>query len=435
MEEVSFIEEDKFVEGTGMNPHLSWALDRLDQEFLPFDQRYQPTATGAGVDVYLIDSGINYAHSEFEGRALFGGFDQVYNETMSGNGSDCNGHGTHIASLIGGRTFGVAKQVKLYSIRILNCRNYGSFGDLVSALELLARRINQTKNRSVINLSLSGFHTRGLDKVIKALYDMGVPMVAAAGNAKGDACNYSPASSRMVLTVAATSADDSPYFSTTGPGTNFGRCVDIFAPGYYVLGASLQCNNCCRTWSGTSMATGIVTGAVALYLQKHPFLTTQEIYNKIVSDATDGVVKLKVNGVSVKLLNQTITKLVKVEGGCGGDYVYESQGRLFSPNFPSNYPNNLFCTWRISAQDGEEVKVVIEEIGLAENDTLTIIDGNSSSQNLLTKLTVNAGESRRKFRSKSNTMTIILVTDDSGNDKGFQLKFTKHLAGENTRGK
>lgn len=426
MKEVSFIEEDKIVEGT-VNPHLSWALDRLDQQFLPLDQQYQPTTSGNGVDVYVVDTGINYTHNEFGGRALFGDFDRVVGNT-AGNGSDCHGHGTHIASLIGGQTFGVAKEVKLYSIRVLSCENYGWISDLVSALDSVAKRILHTRNPSVINLSLSGSPSQPLDKAIKRLYDMGVPMVVAAGNGKTDACKYSPAGSQLVLTVGATTADDSLW-----TGTNFGRCVDVFAPGDYILGASLDCNSCCRTWSGTSMATGLVTGVVALYLEKQPFLTAQQIYDKVLSDATTEAVKLTVNGVPVKLMTQTVTKLVKVEGGCGGEYAYESQGRLYSPNYPLNYPDKLFCTWKIIARTGEEVKVVIEEISLAQNDVLTIIDGNSSSSNVLAMLTKDTSV-RRRYRSKSHMMTIVLVTDDSGTSKGFKLKYTKHLAGENTLG-
>lgn len=431
MKEVSFIEEDKFVEGT-MSPHLSWGLDRLDQLSLPFDQRYQPTGSGVGVDVYVVDSGINYDHNEFGGRALYGGYDEVVGETTSRNGSDCHGHGTHIASLIGGHTVGVAKQVKLYSIRILNCYNFGSSADLLSALDFIAKRIIQTKNPSVINLSLSGLHSKLIEQPIKILYDMNVPMIAAAGNGKNDACAYSPASSQLVLTVAATTADDSPYLRV--PGTNFGSCVDIFAPGDYILGASLKCNDCCRTLSGTSMATGLVTGVVALYLEKQPFLTAQQLYDKVIGDATSGAVKMAVDGVPVQFINQTTTKLVKVEGDCGGDFVYKSQGHLSSPNFPLHYPDKLFCTWRIIARAGEEVNILTKVISLAQNDSLTIIDGNSSSPNVLARLTGDISV-RRNYRSKSHTVTIVLVTDSSKNGKGFQLKYSKYLAGKNTLGK
>ena len=427
MKEVSFIEEDKTVEGA-MTPYLSWALDRLDQEFLPFDQHYQPTASGVGVDVYVVDSGINYAHEEFEGRAFYGGYDGV----ASSNGSDCHGHGTHIASLIGGKTFGVAKQVKLYSIRILDCNNLGLSSDLVSALDLIAKRIIQTKNPSVVNLSLRGLPSDFIDNATRAMYELGVPLVVSAGNGKDDACDYSPARSQSVLTVAATTADDSPYLRR--PGTNFGKCVDIFAPGDYVLGASFKCNNCCRPWSGTSMATGLVSGVLALYLEKQPFLTAQQLYNKVLSDAINGTVKMTVDGVPVQFRNQTTTKLVKVMGGCGGDFVYKSVGHLYSPNFPLNYPSKLLCTWRIIARAGEEVKVVIEKINLAQNDTLTIIDGNSPLMTVLAKLTGKSGR-RKKFRSKSHLMMVILVTNDGGMDgQGFKLKYTKRLAGENTLG-
>jgi len=430
MKEVSFIEEDKILEGA-MSPHISWALDRLDQQLLPLDQQYQPTGTGAEVDVYVMDSGIHYSHEEFEGRALYGGYDKVALENTSRNGSDCHSHGTHIASLIGGKTFGVAKQVKLYSIRVLNCYNGGLAGDLVSGLDLIAKRIKQTKNPSVINLSVLTSSFEPLNMAIKSMYDMGVPMVAAAGNGKLDACRYSPASSPLVLTVAATTADDSPYLRR--PGTNFGKCVDIFAPGNYVLGASHKCNSCCRALSGTSVATGLVSGILALYLEKQPFLTAQQLYDKILSEASNEAVNLAVNGVPVEFRNQTTKKLANVQGGCGGYFVYESQGHLSSPNFPLNYPEKLFCTWRIIAQPGKEVKVTIKKISLAQNDSLTIIDGNSSSSTILAKLT-DDNVPRRKFRSRSHVMTIILVTDDSENSQGFHLKYTKYLAGSNTLG-
>ena len=307
---MSYIEEDQVLEGAS-SAYLSWALDRLDQTSLPLDQHYQPTGTGDGVDVYVMDSGIKYDHDEFEGRAFFGGFDMVPFEAKPGNGSDCHGHGTHVASLVGGVKYGVAKRVTLYSIRVLNCDNQGFTSHLLSALDFVARRISQTRRPSVINLSLASIQFDAIDIMMETLYNKGIPVVVAAGNGLVNACTYSPASSRHVLTVAGTTIDDTPWLRK--PATNLGKCVNIFAPADYVLGASHQCVNCCKTRSGTSMASGLVTGVLALYLEREPLLTAQQLYKRVLDDSIDGAVNLAVDGVSQNFVNEP-TKLITVEG-------------------------------------------------------------------------------------------------------------------------
>jgi len=304
------VEEDQVIEGAS-SAYLSWALDRLDQTSLPLDRHYQPTGTGDGVDVYVMDSGIKYDHDEFEGRAFFGGFDVVPFETKPGNGTDCHGHGTHVASLIGGVTYGVAKRVTLYGIRVLNCDNQGLTSHLLSALDFVAKRISQIRRPSVINLSLASVQYDAIDDMMEVLYNKDIPVVVAAGNGHVNACTYSPASSHHVLTVAGTTIDDTPWLRK--PATNLGKCVNIFAPADFVLGASHQCTNCCKTRSGTSMASGLVTGVLALYLEREPLLTAQQLYKRVLDDSIDGAVSLAVDGVSQDFMNES-TKLVTVEG-------------------------------------------------------------------------------------------------------------------------
>ena len=426
MQEVSFIERDKLVRGASRD-HLSWALDRLDQRWLPLDQYYQPTGTGAGVDVYVVDSGINYSHKEFQGRAFFTGFDRVPGENKSRSGSDCHGHGTHVASVIGGRKYGVAKNVTLYSARVINCYRQGYVSDLFNALRLVAQRIIHNRRPAVINLSLITGRSPYIDGAMETLYKWGIPVVAGAGNGGNDACNYSPANSKYVLTVAVSSSDDTPYL--TRSGTNFGRCVDIFAPGENVLGASLRCNHCSKTSSGSSMATAIVSGVLALYLEREPSLTVQQLFDKVLNDSTNGVIDMTVDGVPGQLKNQTTTKLVNVGARCGGERVVHQQGLLWSPNFPNHYPDNLTCTWRIIGQPGEIIKLTIEELDLLGNDTLVIFDGNSTdlmSSVVLAELTGKIAV-QNTLQSHNHSVTVVLSTDGDYSGKGFWLKYRKCL--------
>lgn len=420
MHEVSFIEKDKPVR-VASRDQLSWALDRLDQRSLPLDQQYQPMGSGNGVDVYVIDTGINYSHEEFQGRAFYTGFDRVPGENQSRNGSDCHGHGTHVASLIGGRKYGVAKNVTLYSARMINCYRQGYVSDLFNALGLVARRIILNKRPAVINLSLLASRSRYIDGAVVTLYKWGIPVVAGAGNGRKDACNYSPANSKYVLTVAGSSPGDTPYL--TRGGTNFGKCVDIFAPAENVLGASLWCNHCAKTSSGTSMATAIVSGVLALYLEREPSLTVQELFDKVLNDSTDGVINMSADKVPMQFKTQS-TKLVNVESRCGGDRVDDQQGMVWSPNFPRHYPDNLNCTWRIITQAHKTVRVTIKELDLAENDTLLIFDSNSTSSVVLAELTGRIV--KKTFQSNSHLVTIVLSTDGNYSSKGFWLKYQKH---------
>jgi subtilisin family serine protease len=265
------------------SPTPSWGIDRIDQRALPLDTNYTYNATGLGVDVYVVDSGINYSHLEFGGRALpF--FDQIGDGR---NGEDCAGHGTHVAGIIGGATFGVAKGVTLYSARVFDCSNNGQIYDVVAAVDAITATARKGKSRpKVVNMSLTiAGSAPALEAAISQSISKGIVYTIASGNAGGDACNYSPAQTPDALTVGAT--DD---FDFRWPGSNYGNCVDLFAPGLYIASSYVGSPTAIATLSGTSMAAPHVAGVAALYFEKHPRASAFEVNNAIKSGATPGVV-------------------------------------------------------------------------------------------------------------------------------------------------
>jgi subtilisin family serine protease len=271
------VEEDLEVTTTG-EPQWDapWNLDRVDQRPVELDGAYTYNHTGAGVTAYVVDSGIRYSHGDFDGRAFFG-FD-AYGE----DGNDCNGHGTHVAGTIGGQTYGVAKGVDIVSVRVLGCEARGLTSDLVAGLDWVA---SHAAGPAVVNLSLKAGYSSQVDDAVARLTAMGVNVVAAAGNDDTDACFTSPARAPSALTVgAADMGDYRAYFS------NWGDCVDLFAPGVSVRSASHEDDVGSVSMFGTSMATPHVTGAVALYLSSYRSATTAEVTSAVLGGATQGVV-------------------------------------------------------------------------------------------------------------------------------------------------
>ena len=244
---------------------IQWDLDRVDERQLVYDNQYSPAASGDGVDVYIIDTGINYDHEDFGKRAHFGGLDVIDQLTGSSRGGrDCNGHGTHCAGTVGGNQYGVAKKVQLYSIRALDCTGTGSVDGIAIALDhvIAQHKADKGARPKVVSLSLGIKKNELLNTAVKTAVESGVIVSSAAGNQGGDSCHYSPASSRSGFSVGASDSHDLvPSFS------NAGKCVDLFAPGYHILSASNKCNSCTLTKSGTSMANPHVAGAAAVILE------------------------------------------------------------------------------------------------------------------------------------------------------------------------
>jgi len=249
----------------------SWGLDRIDQRDGRLDGRYNLTTTGKGVDAYIIDTGLRTTHNEFEGRAY-----QAF--TAYDSGDDGNGHGTHVAGTIGGKSYGVAPGTKLHGVKVLSDEGWGYVSDIVAGINYVAMYATKP---AVANLSLGGSPHELLDSAVRDLVESGVSVAVAAGNESDDASNTSPARVEEAITVGSTQQGDTPsWFS------NFGSLLDLFAPGSDILSATADSDDSSAAWSGTSMAAPHVAGVIALFLEKNQQATPDEVANKLLAEST-----------------------------------------------------------------------------------------------------------------------------------------------------
>lgn len=280
-EEVKQVEEAERIDTVQYNP--VWGLDRNDQRYLPLNGRYIYFATGTNVRAYIIDSGIRTSHAQFGGRASHG-YDAVDGSLPA---DDCHGHGTHVAGTVGGATYGIAKNVRLIAVRVLGCNNSGSISGIIAGVNwVTAQKRSNPRVPMVANMSLGAAANSALDNAVYNSILNGVTYVVAAGNDNANACNYSPARTAGTITVGATASND--YRASF---SNYGGCVDIFAPGVGITSAWRTSNTATNVLNGTSMAAPHVTGVVALYLQNNPSATPATVRSTIFSVATSGIVR------------------------------------------------------------------------------------------------------------------------------------------------
>jgi aqualysin 1 len=287
---VAYIEEDGHTSTAATQSNATWGLDRIDQRDRPLNGTYVYDATGSGVHAYVIDTGILLNHSQFTGR-MGNGYDAV---TSGGNANDCNGHGTHVAGTVGGTIHGVAKQVILHPVRVLNCSGSGTNAGVIAGMDWVAA--NHVKP-AVANMSLGGGASTATDDAVNRMHNAGVTVVVAAGNSNANACNYSPARAPNAITVGSTTSSDA-----RSSFSNFGSCLDLFAPGSSITSAWHTSTTATNTISGTSMASPHVAGVAALYLQGNPGASPATVTSAIVNAATTGKVTSAGSGSPNRLL-------------------------------------------------------------------------------------------------------------------------------------
>jgi subtilisin family serine protease len=285
---VDYVEEDQLMEPTATQSNATWGLDRTDQRDRPLSGTYNYNRTGSGVYAYVIDSGIYTAHNQFGGRAA-----NVWDGT-GGNGQDCNGHGTHVAGTIGGSVHGMAKSVRLRGVRVFGCTGGASNSLIISAVDWVRQnRINP----AVANMSLGGGYSGALNTAVNNLSSSGVFVAVAAGNDNKDACNVSPASASGAYTVASsTSSDSKSSFS------NWGSCVNIYAPGSSITSTWYTSTSATATLNGTSMASPHIAGLAALIKETNTTASHSAIAKWMTDNATTNRISGNVSGTPNRLI-------------------------------------------------------------------------------------------------------------------------------------
>lgn len=314
---VKLVEQDRVMRANATQTGATWGLDRVDQRALPLNSNYvYADQAGQGVHVYIIDTGLNATHTEFSGRVgvgrnfasnsagLLGGLLPINLPLLGGllggstdpeNTSDCNGHGTHVAGTAAGTVYGVAKKATVHAVRVLGCNGSGANSGVIAGVDWVAA------NRvlpAVANMSLGGAASEALDVAVNNAIAQGVSFVVAAGNDNANACNGSPNRVPDAITVGASTKTDS---RDTGY-SNFGPCVDLFAPGTGITSAWINGNSATSTISGTSMASPHVAGAVALLLGANPGLTPEQVTDAVLGNVTLGALANVGNGSPNALL-------------------------------------------------------------------------------------------------------------------------------------
>jgi subtilisin family serine protease len=293
--DVAYVEQNQTVSIQATQTGATWGLDRIDQRNRPLNSTYTYPNTASNVNVAIIDTGIRRTHTDLRvsgstASRVVGHYDAI---TSGGTANDCNGHGTHVAGTAAGNVYGVAKQARLYAVRVLNCSGSGTNAQVIAGINWVTSNLPKP---AVANMSLGGSGT-ALNSAVANSIAAGITYAVAAGNSNANACNFTPAGVSTAITVGATTNTDA-----RASFSNFGTCVDIFAPGQNITSAWYTSDSATNTISGTSMASPHVAGAAALVLSANPSWTPAQVKNYLISNATTGVVTSPGSGSPNRLL-------------------------------------------------------------------------------------------------------------------------------------
>jgi serine protease len=292
---VAFVEQDSEVSINATQTGATWGIDRVDQRNRPLSTTYTYNTTASNVHAYIIDTGIRRTHTLFGGRANGAGFTAI----NDGNGTnDCNGHGTHVSGTVGSSTYGIAKGVQLHAVRVLGCTGSGSNSGVISGVNFVA---GTTTRPAVANMSLGGGASSALDSAVNGAINRGVTFAVAAGNSNANACNSSPARVPNAITVGSTTSTDA-----RSSFSNFGTCVDIFAPGSSIRSTWSTSDTATNTISGTSMASPHVAGVEGISLATHTGASPATVRAAMVGAATANVL----SGVGTGSPNRLLFSLI-----------------------------------------------------------------------------------------------------------------------------
>ena len=381
---VLLVEENLEVTTTAIQNSAPWGLDRIDQQALPLSTTYDDgDLQGANTKSYVVDSGIDPSNTDFEGRVATG-----YDAVQDGLGSgDCNGHGTHVAGTIGSKTFGVAKKTNLIPVRVLDCAGSGLYSSVIAGLNWIAGNYIPGEP-AVVNMSLGGPASSTLDEAVNNLISKGLSVVVAAGNDNLNACDYSPARTPDAITVGATNTDDS-----RASYSNFGSCLDIFAPGTSIPSTWLGVNYY-AILSGTSMAAPHVAGVIVRFLAQYRGLTPAQVTKSIKTSSTKNLVTSGGTGspnrlVYLTVLPDTTNVSLSVAGSTqtvasrqlltisavsnvAGKVTFRANGKVI-PGCKGVRTVSLTatCSWRSSVKGTNQLSAQIIPTEIAENEVAT----------------------------------------------------------------
>lgn len=337
---VDYVEQDGEVWASATQTNATWGLDRIDQRDRPLSGTYTYDTTASNVRAYVIDTGIRAAHNDFGGRVLSG-----YTAISDGQGTnDCNGHGTHVAGTVGGATWGVAKAVRLVPVRVLNCQGSGTTSGVIAGVDWVTA--NHVKP-AVANMSLGGGASSALDTAVNNSINAGVFYAVAAGNDNRNACNYSPARVANAMTVGSTTSSDA-----RSSFSNYGSCLDIFAPGSSITSAWYTSNTATSTISGTSMASPHVAGVGALYLANNTGASPSAVTNAILDNASLNKVSSAGSGSPNRLLYSLFGGGTPTDNPPTASFTFSCSGLTCSFNGSGSSDDNGISSYAWNFGDG-----------------------------------------------------------------------------------